>query len=180
MSMRHVLLMTLLLATALTAAAEESPIPQLGAHTFIPVTALTEPFIRTNVQTSISLGKSVNVEVPILDLEGDTIIGSAEADLILAGIGFRYQHAAKDWLAVRFSMGTAGRLGTSTSSLLAEGITGSVGYQLDWLIRLYRTDRFILSGSMGLGNQSATFINLLDWMEGITDGSSYPLVRSRK
>jgi hypothetical protein len=180
MSLRRGLVLILLLAYGATAGAEESALPQLGEHTFIPVMALTEPFITTHVQTNISLGSTVNSTVPVIDVVNEEIIGTAKANLALAGIGFHYQYAAKEWLAVYIGLVTAGRLGTSTTSLLAEGITASVGYNLGWQMRIYHSQKFILSGSVSLGNQNATFVNLIDWVDGILEGTNVPLVRARQ
>jgi hypothetical protein len=71
-------------------------------------------------------------------------------------------------------------VGTSTASLVAEGITGTVGYAIGWKLRVHQSEKFLLSGTLGLGNQGATFVNLLAWAEGIVEGTPVPLVRSRQ
>ena len=178
--MRTVIVLLGLLTLALPALAEEAPIPRLGEHRFVPVLDLEEPFITTHIQTTVSLGKAVGAEVPVFALTDSTIIGTAKADIFLAGLGFRYQHAAKDWLAVKIAMGTVARVGTSTPSLLADGITAAVGYDLGWLMRIYHSRTVIVSGSLGLGNRSSTFVNVLDWLYGLADDAvDVPLVRSR-
>jgi hypothetical protein len=183
MSMRSTLLMILmilLLTPCHAALSEESPKPRLGNHVFIPVMAITEPFITTHVQTTVGVGSTVNSSLPVIDLSSDEVIGTVKANQLLAGIGFRFQYAAKNWLAVLLNLSTVGRLGTSTTSLVAEGITGAVGYNLGWQMRVHRTEKFILSGSVGLGNQNATFVNLIDWVDGIIDGTEVPLARARQ
>ena len=177
--MRTVIVLLGLLTLALPALAEDAPIPRLGEHRFVPVLDLEEPFITTHIQNTVSLGKAIGAQVPVFDVTDSTIIGSAEADIFLAGLGFRYQHAAKDWLAVKISMATVARVGTSTPSLLADGITAAVGYDLGWLMRVYQSRTVVVSGSLGLGNRSSTFLNLLDWAQGIVEGTNVPLVRSR-
>jgi hypothetical protein len=176
--MKAVFLFLLLLA-ALPASAQDQPIPRLGDHVFVPVMVITEPFITTHVQTSVSLGQTVNSTVPVIDVTDSTLIGTTKASIMLAGIGFKYQQGVKDWLAVRLSFGTAGRVGTSTSSLVAEGVTAALKYDLGWIIRTYQSSDFVLSTSLSLGNNNATFINLLDWANGIIEGTYIPLVRSR-
>ena len=177
--MRTVIVLLSLLTLALPALAEEAPIPRLGEHRFVPVLDLEEPFITTHIQTTVSIGKAIGAEVPVFDVTDSTIIGTADADLFIAGLGFRYQHAAKDWLAVKIAMGTLARVSTSTPSLLADGITAAVSYDLGWLMRVYHSRTVLVSGSLGLGNRSATFVNLLDWAYGIANGTTVPLVRSR-
>jgi hypothetical protein len=180
LTLGRVLAIHLVLAAVAAAAAEESPMPQLGDHVFIPVMALTEPFITTFVQSTVSLGKTTNATVPVFDLESGEIIGFAPADQLLAGIGFRFQHAAKDWLAVGLDLHIVGVLGTNTTSLVAEGVTGTLGYNLGWQMRIYRSRKFLLSGSVGLGNRAATFVNLLDWVNGVIEDTGVPLVRARQ
>ena len=140
--------------------------------------ALTEPFITTHVQTSVTLGQTLNSTVPVFDVSDSTIIGSAPASILLAGIGFKYQQSVKDWLAVHINFATVGRVGTSTTSLVSQGLTGSISYHLGWIIRTHQSEDFLLSTSLGLGNNNATIINLLDWAGGILEGVTVPLVRS--
>lgn len=168
----------LLLLTALPAAAQDQPMPRLGDHVFVPVMALNEPFITTHVQTSVSLGQTLDSFVPVLDVTDSTIIGIAPASVLLAGIGLNYQQAVKDWLAVRINLSTVGRVGTSTTSLISEGLTGSLGYNLSWIMRTHQSENFLLSTSLSLGNSNATIINLLDWAYGLLEGTPIPLVRS--
>jgi hypothetical protein len=177
--MTRVLLFCLLLTPAVSAVAQDSPIPRLGHHQFVPATAIDEPFITTDVQTTVSLGQTVNSSLPVFDPTDSTIVGSAKANVVLAGIGFRYQQRVKDWLAVQVRFGTTGRVGTSTTTLLSEGLTGALNYRLAWLLRMHQSETFLLSGSLSLGNSSSTFINLLDWARGILEGVNIPLVRSR-
>lgn len=177
--MLKAVLLSLLLLTALPAAAQDQPIPRLGDHVFVPATSLTEPFITTYVQTGVSLGQTINSTVPVIDVTDSTLIGTTKASLLIAGIGFRYQQAVKEWLAVHLRFGTAGRVGTSTTSLVAEGVTATLNYDLGWIIRAYHSRDFILSTSLSLGNNNSTFVNLLDWVGGILEGTDVPLVRSR-
>ena len=99
---------------------------------------------------------------------------------MLAGLGFLYQHKVKDWLAVGLDLNVSGRIGTSTPSLVSEGLTGGIGYQVGWLMRILHSETFLLSGSARLGNSNATIINLLNWAEGILDGEPVGLVQSHQ
>jgi hypothetical protein len=163
----------------LAAGAQERGLPRLGDHDFVPVLTIDEPFITTHVQTSVSLGKAVNTLVPVLDVTDSTIIGTANADILVAALSFRYQQEVKDWLAFKFDLLAGGRLGTSSHTLVSEGFTGGVGYNLAWLLGIHRSRTFELSGSLGLGNYSATFVNLRDWASGIIEGIDIPLSRAR-
>lgn len=156
-------------------------LPTLGEHEFVPATNIREPFIKTYLQSTVTLGKAMNMSVPVFDLSDSTIIGTAQSNLLVAGLGFSYQHAPKEWLAVDIGMFTVGRVGTSTSTLLAEGVTGAFGFNMGWMVRMYESETFLLSGSVGLSTRKATYINLLDWAEGLVAGETgpdNPLVRS--
>lgn len=168
-----------LLLLAGAARAQESPIPRLGNHLFVPATTIPEPFLTTHVQTLVSLGRSVRTTIRAIDLPDTMASATTRNEQFLTAIGFTYQQAAKEWLAVGFSLSAGGRMGTGINTLLVDGITGFVGYDLSWKLRIYRSRSLLLSGSIGLGNNDATFINLLDWAGGLLEGEDASLVRSR-
>ena len=65
--MRGIVLSSLVfVALALPASAEEGGIPRLGGHEFVPVVAITEPFLTTYVQTEISLGQTMDSTVALI------------------------------------------------------------------------------------------------------------------
>ena len=167
------------LVLAGTAAAGNSGRPRLGDHDFVPVTELVEPFLASHVQSTVSLGQTRDAVVPVFSVTDSTILGTAPADLVIAGLGFAYQHNVKDWLAVRADLFAAGRVGTSTTTLLAEGFTGAVGYRFAWLMRIHRSHSLQISGSVSLGTNDAAFVNLLHWANGLLAGRPTPLARSR-
>lgn len=174
------LVLPLILVSSVAAGSENGSMPHLGDHVFVPNMALSEPFINTHIQTTVSLGKTQNAIVPVIDITEDTILRTTEADLMLAGIGFKYQHQVKDWLAAGLNMDVSGRIGTNTPSLVSEGVTGAVSYEVGWLLRMFRSEKILLSGSLGLGNTNATFINLLSWVDGILEDDPVKLVQGRQ
>jgi len=174
--MRSVIACLCLLGLPLPVVADDALKPTLGDHLFTPVTSVPEPFITTYVQISANLG-SVRASVP-LSLLDSTFVGKVDANQVLVGLGVGYQHAVNDWLAAGLNLGVVGRVGTSTTTILTEGLTGSLQYDLGWLLRLYQSRTVLLSGSMRLGNSSATIINVKQWAAGIESGDSIPLARS--
>jgi len=180
MNKAAILLTLLILVPSLAAGSEDQPMPRLGEHVFVPVMAIDEPFINTHIQTTVGLGNSRNATVPVIDFNEDVIIGTAKANVVLAGIGFKYQHKVKEWLAAGLDLNVSGRVGTSTPSLISEGLTGGIGYNVGWLVRIHQSEKFILSGTARLGNGSATYVNLLDWVDGILAGEPVGLVQSRQ
>jgi len=72
-----------------------------------------------------------------------------------------------------------GRLGADTSSLLSDGVTGALAYEFGWKLRILRSESVLVTGSVGLGSSSATFINLYDWVYQLLQGEDAELVRGR-
>ena len=168
-----------IIVLAAPAMADESGLPRLGDHVFVPVLTLTEPFLVTHVQTAVGLGWTVNSTTPVFDPKDSTVVGSVESDQLLAGLGFRYQQGVKDWLAVRLGVGGIGRLGTDTNSMLADGVTGALGYDISWMMRIYRAQTVLVSGSVGLSKSNATFVSVLDWYNAQQAGEDASLVSPR-
>ena len=178
--MRYIALTGLLiLALTAQATAEEQEFPSLGDHRFVPVTALTEPFLVTYVQSTVGLGWTVNSTTPLINPSDSTMVGSVESDQLLTGLGFQYQQGVKDWLVVKLALDVVGRLGADTNSLLADGVTGAFGYDIGWMMRIYNTRSLLVSGSLGLGTGNATFLNLLALSEDLAAGEDAELVSSR-
>ena len=175
------LLLSLLSAPVLAApdAEEKSGLPQLDEHRFVPVLALTEPFITTHLQMGVVLGWTLNAVQPLYSPADSAVIGSIESDQLLTGIAAVYQQRVTDWLAARVRLDVIGRLGTDTSSLVNDGITGSLAYDIGWLLRAYQTRSVLVSGSVSLRSAQGTFINIADYVEDVLAGEDASLVRGR-
>jgi len=169
-----------LVALALPASAQEGGIPRLGDHEFVPVSAIAEPFLTTFVQTEISLGQTMNSTVELISPQDSTTIGFVEADQLLTSLAFLYQQRVQDWLVIRVNMGFIGRLGTDTSTLVADGITGAMAYEFGWMMRVFQSESTLLSGSIALGSGVANFISPLDWAYSLLEGQPAQLTHSRR
>jgi len=167
-------------ALALPAWAQEGGVPRLGDHEFVPTMAITEPFLTTHVQTEIALGTTVNSTTTLTDPQDSTTVGTIDADQLLTSIGFRYQQGIQDWLVTTVNLGFSGRLGTDTSTLVADGITGALAYEFGWMMRIARSESTLLSGSLSLGNSSATFITPFDWVYALINGQEAQLTYFRR
>ena len=172
-----VLLLTVLAPTA-TVSAEDSGFPSLGDHVFVPVMTITEPFLVTYVQSTVNLGWTLNSEASLAIPPDSVVISGIETDQLFAGLGFKYQQKVKDWLVVRMGLDVVGRLGVDSSSLLADGVTAVLGYDIGWMMRIYRSNSLLVSGSLGLGTSNSSFINLLEWSEAVIAGEDASLSNS--
>ena len=175
---RHLLLLVIV-TLAGPSLAEDSPMPVLGDHRFVPATRIEDAFLNGYVQTSVAVGSATNTNTPEFVLPDSTVVQIAPASQLFFGLAFRYQHRMKDWLAVNATISAAGRMGSNTRSLLSDGVTGTVGYALGWKVRAVETSSFLMSGSFSLTNTALSLINVLDWADDIFEGRQSDLVRSR-
>jgi hypothetical protein len=175
---RHLLLLVIV-ALAGPSLAEDSPMPVLGDHRFVPATRIEDAFLNGYVQTSVAVGSATNTNTPEFVLPDSTVVQIAPASQLFFGLAFRYQHRMKEWLAVNATVSAAGRMGSNTRSLLSDGVTGTVGYALGWKVRAVETSSFLMSGSFSLTNTALSLINVLDWADDIFEGRQSDLVRSR-
>ncbi len=178
--MRRCLVILLLtaLVPAASGSAEDSSFPGLGEHVFVPVTTITEPFLITYVQSTVDLGLTLNSESSLIIPPDSVLISGIETNQLYAGLGFQYQQKAKDWLVVRLSLDIIGRLGTDSSSLLADGITAALSYDAGWMMRIFHSNSLLVSGSLGIGTSNASFVNLTQWGQSIGPGEDASLSSS--
>jgi hypothetical protein len=158
-------------------AVTEVKLPRLGKHTFVVNDLVEDPFIKTYVRNSVGIGSVSDFDVPLAIIDDDTIIGF-KGDLVFATLEFEYQQAVKDWIAARGAFRLAGRLGTGVQSLLASGVTAANEFELGWLIKLFRSDRAMLSSSLNINNGDVTAINVLRFVEDIIDDQPASLIRT--
>ncbi len=153
--------------------ADYSVIPSLGEHKFTPNSLVKDPFIKTYIRNSIGVGQALNLDVPVVIIDGQEVFG-LRGDLVFASFDFEYHHAVKDWLAVWGKFNVLARLGNDTQALLTQGITAVTGFEFGWLFKLMEKEQTALSLSLSLENGSATIINLLDYINGIIEGDRSP------
>jgi len=112
-------------------------------------TVVPDPFISTTFGTTTGFGKAVNLVVPIYDLHG-VQIGETHSDIGFMQLEFNYQYAINRTVAVRADGNGSARVGTSATSILAEGISALYGYGLGASVGLVREARWQLSGTADL------------------------------
>lgn len=149
--------------------------PNLAGHTFLSTDLVPDAFVRTYVRNSLGYAAAANLEYPSVVIDGDTLL-SLEGDLSYATLGFEYQQAVKDWIALRVSLQGQTRLGTQLSSIVIDGVTVNAGYDLRWLVRVRQSSRTMLSGSLGLSQQSFTRIDVKGFVEDVIAGAPNPRI----
>lgn len=131
----------------------------VGGHYFTLNSRIKSPFILTHVTNSLGIGGMTNFKYPLVDVGGNEFI-YLQGDIFVALLDFEYQHAVKDWLAVWMHFGLVGRLGSNVGTLVKQGIDYATIFDIGWLIKIYRNDRFALSTSFQVTNGNYSFINL--------------------
>jgi len=154
-------------------------IPSLAHHRFVPNPYVRDPFIKTHIRNTLGIGQAIDLNIPLIEIGGETILG-LRGNLLFTTLNFEYQHAVKDWLAVWGNFLIVGRLGTGIQSILAQGITAGIQFELGWMFKFVKTERVMLSGTLNLWNSNGTVVDILGFVSDIVDSTSNAqLVRSR-
>lgn len=144
----------------------------LGGHRFINNSFIKAPFITTYIQQSIGLGKTGILETPPITLGGEEYVFKL-GDLAYSYLYFGYQQRIKDWIAFSADVTVQGRLGVDTRSLLSQGVSLGVGFSFGWLIKLYKDENQMLSGTITVSNDNFTFADLHRFTQGIIDSGKF-------
>ena len=168
---KRLLLFWILLLTSQLILAQEQKLPKLGEHTFVPTEFARSPFINTLFSTSLGGGFSVQQDFPTFDLGNGEIVG-LDGTIVFIGLGFQYKSRLKDWIAFEVKADIGGRVGSDLLSLISQGFTTVNQLNLGWLIKLYRSERLMISATAGVSSASGNFVNLADFVEDIIDGDT--------
>jgi hypothetical protein len=159
----------LALSSVSPAAAQEARRPSLNGHTFVSTDLVPDAFVRTYVRNSLGFAQALNIDYPALVVRGDTLL-ALDGDLIYATLGFEYEQAVRDWIAVRVAVNARTRLGTQISSILAEGVTVNGGYDFGWVARLRQSQKTSLCGTLAVSQQAYTIIDVKQFVDDVIDG----------
>ena len=173
------LTVTLLVGTILagltpTAAAQQPEGRTLGGYSFVPSSRVADPFITTHFRNATGLGMASNVLVPILVVdepppaEPDTLL-ELSGNLVYVLVDFEYQQRLGNRVAVRLSGGGGSRLGTGVESMLSQGVSVVTNFLAGTTVRLWSSDKFMVSGVFDVGYGSSLRIDLLGWAEQIIE-----------
>ena len=167
--MRALLVAALALVAAVPVSAEEIRRPTLAGHTFVSTDLVPDAFVRGYVRSSMRFAQGAHIDYPPLVVAGDTLL-TLDGDLAYALVDFEYQHEVRDWMAVHVRVDLRTRLGTQVSSLVAEGVSVTTGFEFGWLARIHQTPKTMLSGSLGVINQTVTVVDVKRFAEDVANG----------
>lgn len=143
-------------------------LPVLDGHRFVVNPYTNSPFIKTYFRNSLGGGVAMDLQVPILIVDGEPLVG-LRGDLTFLSIEFDYQYAVNDWLAVFGEVGVFSRFGTEAQALIAQGLNATYGFELGWMFKLLESEKVMLSATANLWNKSGTVLNLYDFVQDIID-----------
>jgi len=147
---------------------ESIKLPVLNDHRFVVNPYVGSPFIKTYFRNSLGGGVAMDLNVPILVINGEPLAG-LRGDLTFLTLEFEYQYAVNNWLAVLGKAGMASRFGTEPQALIAQGLNANYGFELGWMFKLLETKKVMLSATANLWNTSGTVLNFYDFVQDIID-----------
>ncbi len=147
---------------------DQIKLPVLDGHRFVVNPYTNSPFIKTYFRNSLGGGVAMDLQVPILIVDGEPLVG-LRGDLTFLSIEFDYQYAVNDWLAVFGEVGIFSRFGTEAQALIAQGLNATYGFELGWMFKLLESENVMLSATANLWNKSGTVLNLYDFVQDIID-----------
>ncbi len=166
--MRRSLLAFALLAVSAGYLPAQEPSRVLNGFEFIPSRIVADPFAITYFGTITGGGMAFDLKTPFIDLDGDTI-GTLTGDVAFMALGFEYQQRFGKWLAVRVAFSGGGRIGTNEQSMLAQGVTGTFGWDLGATARLYQSRKVIISGALDLARTDIVGVDPFGFAQSIIE-----------
>jgi hypothetical protein len=146
----------------------ERSLPVLNDHYFTPNSNFPSPFMTTFFKTGIGGGVSLN-QIPIYSNDGDVLPGTLEGENTYVRADIQVQVEAKDWLAVWFRYEANARIGSSTPTIFAHGVTSITGFEFGWMFRLWHNNKSQLTGTIAINNATVSAVNLSNFIKNVID-----------
>lgn len=145
----------------------------VGGHFFTPHNLIRSPYIITYLRTSLGLGQITSIKTPFFMI-GSNQYKFSQGEVLAAILSLEYQHAVKDWLAVSIQFNLVGRLGNKLNTLLAYGVNYATSFNIGWIIKAVRTERFYLAPTFQLNNGNYSIISINQLVEDIINQTQGP------
>jgi hypothetical protein len=147
----------------------QRPTARIADHRFLESDLVPLPIITTNLVTSLGAGSATDLQVEVFDRIDSIPPRTIEGDLAYLALDLTYQQAVNDWLAPWLGIQILGRIGTSSVSIISEGVSYQTAWDLGWLIRVAEWDRSRLGMTVNLWNSNWGFIRLDEWLSNVID-----------
>jgi len=146
-----------------------------GGHLFIPSTIVPNPFISTTVSSTTGFGRALNLEVPVMNLQGEQI-GTLSGNIGIILLEFDYQQAINRQFAVHAGISGGSRAGTTPVAILSEGISAIYGYSVGGAASVVRKRNWQLSATADVRGNTLYGVSPLAFVKGVVhaigDGDS--------
>jgi hypothetical protein len=166
------LLVALVAGPVASAGAEESaanPAPRdFGGHQFNPSVLVPDPFISTTFVNYTGAGSAVNHVVPVYNLHGEKI-AEISANIGFLQLGFGYQQAINQRVALRADLNGAARVGTSAQSILADGVSAVYGYGAGTTVNLVRRPAWQLAATADVRANTLFAVSPLSFVQSVVN-----------
>lgn len=149
--------------------------PMLNGHSFNSVYTTKSAFIKTYLDAELGIGSTGFLTLPGLKI-GDVEILGFTGSVAFATANVSYQQKINDWLAFNLALNVGGRLGTSISTILVDGVNTFSGGSLGWVFRIVKRQKLQMTGDLFVKNLSGSFINILGYVNDIIDSVPHPSV----
>jgi hypothetical protein len=146
----------------------QQPDRVLNDYRFIPSGLVPDPFAISYFGTGTGGGMAFGLEPPFIDLDGDTL-GTLKGDVAFLALDFEYQQRFGSWLAARFALGGVGRVGVDEQSVLAQGVSGAVGWNLGATARIWQSRTLIVSAAVDFGRSDVVALTPFEFAESVVD-----------
>ena len=146
----------------------ERSLPILNGHYFIPNTSFPSPFMTSFFETGIGGGTSLN-SIPVYINDGTKLLGTLEGQNTYVTADVNVQIRAKEWMAVWFRYQANARIGSSTPTVFAHGVTSITGFEFGWMLRLWHGNKSQLTGAISINNRTVNAINLVNFIRDMVD-----------
>ena len=138
----------------------------VGAHLFVPASALPDPFVASYARSLIGFGAATGLTVPVYNA-ADSIVQTLEGDMSFLQIDVEYQQRVLAWLGLRVNASGVARSGTETSTLLSEGLAAVYNIGFGATARIWGNDKFLLSGSLDTRTNQLFGMTPLEYVQGV-------------
>ncbi|MDQ3021200.1 MAG: hypothetical protein M3R36_11620 [Bacteroidota bacterium] len=138
--------------------------PQLDGHDFIVNSFIKNPFINTNIRTSLGYATSIETDIPRLKVDSDTISKKLKGNISYISGLFEFQYAVKDWAAIWLSGSAIARLGTNVPSLFVSGITANTSFETGLMFKVLSYKKMLLSSSFSINNSGSSVISIFPYI----------------
>ena len=156
----------------------ERKVPTMNGHTFPSSSHLGSSFITTHLQEDLGFGLTSTLKIPGIVID-DYEIFSFEGQILFFNTAVQYQQRFTPWLSLYLTFKMSGRVGTDISTIMADGVNTLSGGDIGWLLRITKTEKFNLTGTINVQNLTGNFINVSDYFEDIINNVPDPSVTKK-